>query len=299
MKALIILSLIYYCLNNFINEEAYNTINRLADWELYDMEKNPHRHYSHHEIHKRLMNEDSIKKDVHYYLEASKSDVLSFDSRVKWPLCVFPVRDQGSCGSCWAFAASETLTDRFCIASNETIKVVLSPQNMVSCDKNDNGCNGGGIETSWDFLVFNGVVSDQCFPYYSSTGSVPPCPNSLCINKAISNRSYSVVSGTSRYFNGLTSIQNEIIKNGPLESAFTVYEDFYYYRSGIYRHVYGGVVGGHAIKVVGWGTYSGTGYWIVQNSWGPLWGENGFFRIAMGECYIDQNFYGGEAKLNN
>ena len=85
------------------------------------------------------------------------------------------------------------------------------------------------------------------------------------------------------------TIQAAIMSDGPVEAAFTVYSDFETYSSGIYQHVSGSYEGGHAIRIVGWGTEDGTDYWKVANSWNPYWGENGYFRILRGsdECGIE------------
>ena len=86
-------------------------------------------------------------------------------------------------------------------------------------------------------------------------------------------------------------IQTELYNNGPMEGAFTVYEDFFSYKSGVYYHVSGGVAGGHAIKVIGWGTENGLNYWLCANSWGTSWGLSGFFKIKQGDCGINQQMY--------
>ena len=78
-------------------------------------------------------------------------------------------------------------------------------------------------------------------------------------------------------------VKQEIKKNGPIYFSMTVYEDFTNYKSGIYHHVEGKSLGGHAIKVVGWGVERGDKYWIAANSWSEDWGEGGFFRIGMKE----------------
>jgi cathepsin B len=87
---------------------------------------------------------------------------------------------------------------------------------------------------------------------------------------------------------------------GPVETAFTVYTDFANYVSGIYHHVSGGVEGGHAVRIVGWGVEGGNKYWKVANSWNPYWGEKGYFRIKRGnsECGIEDGvtFSGANAK---
>lgn len=97
-----------------------------------------------------------------------------------------------------------------------------------------------------------------------------------------------------RIFTNPKSIQLELMNYGPVETGFMVYEDFMHHTGGIYRHRYGNLIGGHAVKIVGWGNENGTDYWIVQNSWGPNWAENGFFRIAFGEVNIDSMCIAGK-----
>jgi cathepsin B len=92
----------------------------------------------------------------------------------------------------------------------------------------------------------------------------------------------------------------EIYEKGPISGAFTVYEDFADYSSGVYQHVTGEYLGGHAIKIIGWGeTDDGVKYWLVANSWNETWGEKGFFRILRGvnECGIEDNVYAAMPKL--
>lgn len=78
-----------------------------------------------------------------------------------------------------------------------------------------------------------------------------------------------------------------------------VYDDLMKYRGGVYRRHSNRMMGGHAVKIVGWGNENGTNYWIVANSWGPHWGESGFFRIAFGECNVDQVTVAGEPDLQS
>lgn len=107
----------------------------------------------------------------------------TFDGREKWPKYVSEIRDQQSCGSCWAFGAAEALTDRFAIASDGKINVILSPEDMVSCDTNNYGCNGGYMDLSWEYLENKGIVTDSCFPYTAGSGYAPKCATE-CVNKA-------------------------------------------------------------------------------------------------------------------
>ena len=87
--------------------------------------------------------------------------------------------------------------------------------------------------------------------------------------------------------------------NGPVEAAFDVYEDFVSYKSGVYAHTTGSYLGGHAIKILGWGVENGSAHWIVANSWNEDWGDQGFFKIARGsdECGIESGVVAGIPKL--
>ena len=86
--------------------------------------------------------------------------------------------------------------------------------------------------------------------------------------------------------------------NGPVETHLDVFEDFMLYQSGIYEHAEGELLGGHAVKMIGWGVENGTQYWICANSWSEKWGENGFFRIKQKNSGIDGGAVAGEADVN-
>jgi len=102
--------------------------------------------------------------------------------------------------------------------------------------------------------------------------------------------------GNMRDFSDIDAIATEIMTNGPVEAAFTVYEDFITYRSGIYQHTTGGVLGGHAVKILGWGVEAGVKYWLVANSWNSDWGDKGYFKILRGvdECGIEDSIVAGK-----
>ncbi|KAJ4458049.1 putative Gut-specific cysteine proteinase [Paratrimastix pyriformis] len=213
-----------------------------------------------------------------------------FDCRKQWGDCMVAVRDQAQCGSCWAFALSEVLSDRFCIAKCPA--GLLSPQDLVSCDYLDSGCNGGNLGNSWSWAKSKGLATDACMPYTSAAGVVAKCPTKCADGSAIVRHkaaSYSHIPAS--------GIQQEMFKNGPVEVAFDVYEDFMHYAGGIYKHTTGSYLGGHAVMAVGWGVENGVNYWIVQNSWANKWGEQGYFRIVRGtnECDIESMVYAGPA----
>ncbi|XP_065222147.1 cathepsin B-like cysteine proteinase 4, partial [Planococcus citri] len=97
-------------------------------------------------------------------------------------------------------------------------------------------------------------------------------------------------------------IQDEILNNGPVQASLLVYKDFATYQSGIYHHYEQSEeksLGGHAVKIIGWGEEYGVKYWLIANSWGENWGENGTFRIIRGEnhCNIETGVYAGIPEL--
>lgn len=93
-------------------------------------------------------------------------------------------------------------------------------------------------------------------------------------------------------------MMTDLFKNGPMEVSFTVYEDFLTYRSGVYQHKKGRALGGHAVKLIGWGVEDGTPYWLIVNSWNEGWGDQGLFKILRGKnhCGIERGAVSGIPK---
>ena len=215
---------------------------------------------------------------------------------------VSPVRNQGSCGSCYAFASMAMIEARQRVASKNRVQLVLSTQDVVSCSEYAQGCEGG-----FPYLIAGkygedfGVVEEQCNPYVGKDTSV--CKTKLSCTRYFTT-DYYYVGG---FYGACTStlMQEELVKNGPFAISFEVYKDFLHYKSGVYHHVDVDSESGeddhfgfdpfeitnHVVLVVGYGTdrMSGEDYWIVKNSWGEKWGENGFFRIRRGndECSFE------------
>ena len=103
--------------------------------------------------------------------------------------------------------------------------------------------------------------------------------------------------GSSYGLRGVENIKADIAQYGTVTAAFTVYEDFLTYSSGVYQHETGDALGGHAIKTIGWGTDadSGLDYWLCVNSWNNTWGDQGLFKIKMGACGINGQMHAGVA----
>lgn len=225
-----------------------------------------------------------------------------FDLRKAYEGCVGEIRDQASCGSCWAMSSAAAMSDRFCIASKNATYVELSPQYIVSCDNNNYGCDGGYLDLVWKFLATTGTVSEKCDPYSSGGGHVEACPRTCKDGSKLDTVKMDPT--TIKFFNpkNVEAMQEDIMNYGSIQMGFRVYQDFFSYKSGVYRHLSGGLAGGHAVKVIGWGhdSESNLPYWIVANSWGKTWGNKGFFWILRGsnECDCEGMMYSARPALN-
>jgi len=239
-------------------------------------------------------------------IDVPKALPKTFDSRTNWPGCIGNILDQGHCGSCWAFGAIESLEDRLCIFSQGKINVSLSEQFLVSCDETDDGCDGGQPLNAWQFLQSEGAPLSSCYPYAMGSCHHPGCSEWNTPSCNATCQDGSSLNATRYYADSAYSIDSEpdqiaaeIIKNGPVEVTMAVYADFANYKSGIYQHKTGSLLGYHAIKLIGWGETNNVEYWLVQNSWNESWGEKGLFQIRRGtdECGIEDGAVAGLPKV--
>jgi len=288
-----------------------------------------------------------------------KSDLpKNFDGTVVWKDYIYPPRNQGLCGSCWAFASNFTLSSRLSIYSKGKYNPKLSTAKMIFCSLNEfktndvnvflndiktnlskgklfdfnesvdtnistYSCSGENLLNAWQYLYRYGVPADKCFYYGDeddfdnvtpdltnideisavcgeySTGFFDYCPSSKKKMVVYKAGGFYMVPGIkssdpTKPAGSEYNIRKEIYKWGPVTSGLMVYQDFMDWDGkGIYK--YDGKsekIGGHAIVIMGWGeTSRGTKYWIVRNSWGPDWGDKGYFKIVRGKnmCEIEDN----------
>ena len=307
-----------------ITQELVERINRYQDsWT-----SGPSEYFAHHSTQMIadlcgtfISDETTLPPNTYPFFRSPIQE--SFDARTAWPEC--PVigvpRDQANCGSCWAFASTEAFNDRLCIATNGSFQKILSPQDTVSCCGFLNcmsmGCNGGQPAAAWKFFQTTGVVTgggyddigsgESCLPYgfQSCAHHVTDSSRPSCEDAKKGNTKCTAVCSESNYNTSYTDdkyhldrsyglhtveeIQTDIQRFGPVTAAFTVYADFPTYHSGVYHHTTGSQLGGHAVKIIGWGTESGEDYWLVMNSWNENWGDGGTFKIRRGtdECGIE------------
>lgn len=188
-----------------------------------------------------------------------------------------PVKDQGSCGSCWAFGCLGTLEALINIAaSSENPLLNLSEQELLSCSPGS--CNGYGIYATCEYVHDYGASEEACFPYMADDNI--PC-SERCIEAPFTNRKIGTFDWCFTSIDGL----KEYTQDGTIDVRLQVYEDFYSYAGGIYEHTWGDFEGWHHVMLLGWSDTDSC--WICKNSWGENWGEDGYFRIAYTECEIE------------
>ncbi|CAG9855972.1 unnamed protein product [Phyllotreta striolata] len=224
-----------------------------------------------------------------------------FDSRIRWGEYITGIQDQGWCGSSWAISTAAVASDRYGIVSNGREAVQLSAQHLVSCDtQGQQSCSGGHLDRAWSFTKFYGLVDEECFPYVASNTACPfkkrgSLQQAGCRPK-FSDRVARYTVGPAYRLGNETDIMYEITRSGPVQATMKVYHDFFTYNGGIYKHSTMGInhkQGYHSVRIIGWGedrTNRGmVKYWLVANSWGSNWGEDGYFRIERGtnECEIE------------
>ncbi|MFH0930014.1 MAG: C1 family peptidase [Candidatus Moraniibacteriota bacterium] len=199
---------------------------------------------------------------------------------------VTPVKNQGNCGSCWAFGTTAALESYTLIKDNQPgTNLDLSEQVVVSCS-GAGSCSGGTSSGASRFILDTGVPVESCYPYTATNGvCTNACANWQASAYKIGAWSFIAVSSSQ---SSLPAIKQAIATYGPISTMFQVYSDFTGYSSGVYSYTTGNYLGNHIVEIVG---YDDVGqYFIAKNSWGSGWGESGYFRIAYSEVGGKSNF---------
>jgi C1A family cysteine protease len=180
-----------------------------------------------------------------------------------------PVKNQGRCGSCWAFSATSAIESYAHLAGRPL--QVLSPQQITSCDKVDHGCNGGRTETAFAYIVrAGGLQSEASYPYTSGgTGQSGTC-------HAEPSKFVQKITGYRSVARGETNLAGALEK-GPVSICLGA-SSWQSYHGGVMRACPGPV--DHCVQLVGYDAPNNA--WIIRNQWGTSWGESGYLRLARG-----------------
>ncbi|CUG86070.1 cysteine peptidase, putative [Bodo saltans] len=205
----------------------------------------------------------------------------SVDYRTVVPSVLTAVKDQGSCGDCWAHAVTEAIESSYAIATGELF--VLSQQQVTSCTPLTGSCyscNGSFPTLGYDYVVENGITEEWIYPFEAYNGSFPACKSNPYLPTPV--QTIVNISGyTNVGSNSQPAVEEALSNLGPL-SILVDASDWSFYETGIFDGCdYSVNISlDHAVNLVGYGTQDGSDYWIVRNSWAPSWGESGFIRLA-------------------
>jgi C1A family cysteine protease len=216
---------------------------------------------------------------AHIQLPKPVSTVEDDDS-VDWVEkgAVTPVKNQGRCGSCWAFSTTGSTEGAFFVASGKLVS--LSEEDLVQCDTNkDQGCHGGLMDNAFAYIEKNGIATEADYPYTSGTGEGGTCMKPQQLKKAVT------ISG----FKDVPADDEDALKDAVTKAPVSIAIEadksaFQLYKSGVLDSSACGKKLDHGVLIVGYGTDSSLSkdYWKVKNSWGATWGDNGFIKIEKG-----------------
>jgi C1A family cysteine protease len=201
------------------------------------------------------------------------------DDAVDWVAkgAVTPVKNQGHCGSCWAFSTTGAIEGAFQIAGNTLTS--LSEEDLVQCDTNgDHGCSGGLMDQAFEWVSKNGIAAEDAYPYTSGGGVTGTCDTAKRDAPVVTVSGHKDVAQEDEdALKSAVSMQPVSIAIEADKSAFQLYS------GGVLDNAACGTKLDHGVLVVGYGTDSGVDYWKVKNSWGATWGESGYIRMVRGK----------------
>ena len=196
------------------------------------------------------------------------------------------------CGSCWAHAATSALSDRIKIARKAAWPDVnIAPQVLISCETQDDGCHGGEPVNAFSWMHFNEVTDETCSIYQARgyDNGIKCSPMTICKNcdphePCFIPDEYLVYKVDEfAHFEGEQEMMQEIYQRGPIACGIAVTQEMEDYTGGIFEDFTDDKEVTHEISIVGYGEENGTPYWVIRNSWGQHWGEDGFMRLVRGK----------------
>jgi len=237
----------------------------------FELGVNQFTHLTFDEFEAQHLAEPMPRKEGSRYVNAFEG--VKASSSVDWATTdmVTGVKDQGSCGSCWAFSTTGGLEGAYYKKYNT--QVSFSEQQLVSCDTDaDQGCNGGLMDNAFQYIAANGLCKEADYPYTSSGGRNARCKSDCTIVDGTTGLKYTDVSNSESALASAVSQQ-------PISVAVDADSNWQHYKSGIMTVVEGTQLD-HGVLLVGYGTDGGDNYWKIKNSWASSWGESGYIRIS-------------------
>lgn len=242
--------------------------------------------------HLRSMSLDNFNDDEEVVVPNTPNTVNGTHKAVDWRSKMRPVRNQGTCGSCWAYTTNSVLEGCYA-AWKGGIADWISTQHPVDCDSGNGGCNGGWYNNAFEFFVKTSAVWEKDYPY---TGVRGTC-------KTTTKKANLQISGY-KYFNkgySSTGTMAEMMARGPVATAVDANQHWFSYKGGVFNGACSSGVN-HAVTIVGFGVQEKTecktadSYFIIRNSWGVGWGEEGHIKIKHDDnnsfsCNIDKFGY--------
>ncbi|CAI0447475.1 unnamed protein product [Linum tenue] len=243
-------------------------LNKFSDMTSHEF-KNA---YANSKVHHHVMFRGAPRGNGTFMYENVRRVPPSVDWRKKG--AVTPVKDQGQCGSCWAFSTVVAVEGINYIKTKKLVS--LSEQELVDCDTTENqGCNGGLMEYAFEFIKeTGGLTTEDKYPYHAADGSCDSVKEDAPVVS---------IDGHENVPKNNEDALLKAVANQPVSVAIDAGSpDFQFYSEGVFTGSCGTELN-HGVAAVGYGiTVDGTKYWIVKNSWGAEWGEKGFIRMQRG-----------------
>jgi len=219
---------------------------------------------------KLLMNKNYTKRTGTPYVGPRTAIPDEIDWRKK--KVVSKIKDQGQCGSCWTFSVVAALESHLAIKSGH--HELFSEQQLLDCVTNNYGCTGGYLDTAYQYIGSYGVVHEDSYPYTAEQGKC-----------SIPDDTFQKIQGYYDIVGGEDNIAAFVAEKGPASFSIMCPKEMMHYTSGVFdvADCEGTMVGWHALAIVGYTP----DYWIIKNSWGEKWGEDGYIRFKRGKSLCD------------